>query len=131
MLLLLLLLWAVPVVVAVLTRRHAPSRLWRNSGVALGVVVSPATLGLYALYFVGPVLGLVGLIGLPLHLLHAWPGYELAIEFNFVPSHTVVEGWMHAPIELLNAIIWAGVYGVGGAAIDRVRALGGHNAHAA
>jgi hypothetical protein len=131
MLLFLLLLWAVPVFAAVLTRRHAPSRLWRNAGVALGVVVSPATLGLYALYFVGPVLGLVGLIGLPLHLMHAWPGYELAIKLDFVPSHTVIEGWMHAPIELLNAIIWAGIYGIGGAAIDHVRGLRGHNAGAA
>jgi hypothetical protein len=131
MLLLLLLLWAVPVCAAVLTRRHAPSRVWRNTGVALGVVVSPATLGLYALFFVGPVLGLVGLIGLPLHLLHGWPGYELAIRLNFIPSHTVIEGWMHAPVELLNAIIWAGVYGVGGASTYHVRALLDHNARAA
>jgi hypothetical protein len=129
--LLLLMLWAVPVFAAVLTRQHAPSRLWRNTGLALGTVVAPATLGLYALFFVGPVLGLVGLIGLPLHLLHDWPGYELAIRLNLVPSHTVIEGWMYLPIELINAVIWAGVYGIGGASIDHMRALRGRNAHAA
>jgi hypothetical protein len=128
---LLLLLWAVPVTAALLTRRYAPSRVWRNTGIALGLVVSPASLGLYALFFVGPVLGLLGLVGLPLHLFHGWPGYELAVKLGMVPSRTVVEGWSHVPIELLNAIVWAGIYGLAGVLIDRVRTMRGPSANAA
>src|SRR5438105_3625020 len=127
---LLLLLWAVPLGAALLTRSYAPSRLWRNTGLALGLVVSPATLGLYALFLVGPVLGILGLVGLPLHLLHGWPGYELAVKLGMVPSRTVIEGWSHVPIELLNAIIWAGIYGASGALIDHFRTKRRPNANA-
>lgn len=129
MIFLLLLLWLLPIIVAVISRRYARSHLWRNTGIAFGLVVSPATLGLYSLYFLGPIAAILGLIGLPLHLLHGAPGYELAVRFGFVPSHTVVEGFMHAPIESLNAVIWATVYGLVGWGIDAFRSSRHHDKH--
>ncbi len=118
MIFLLLLLWLIPVVVAVISRRYARPSLWRNTGIAFGLVVSPATLGLYALYFLGPIAALLGIVALPLHLLHGSPGYELAVRFGLVPSHTVVEGFMHLPIEAINGVIWSIVYGLVGWGID-------------
>lgn len=118
---LLLLLWLLPIVVAIVSRRYARSHLWRNTGIAFGVVVSPATLGIYALYFLGPIAALLGIVGLPLHLLHGMPGYELAVHFGLVPSHTVVEGLMHLPIEAINGAIWSVVYGLVGWSVDTFR----------
>ena len=126
---LLLLLWLLPIIVAIISNRRARSHLWRNTGIAFGLVVSPATLGLYALYFLGPIAAILGLIGLPLHLLHGSPGYELAIRFGLVPSHTVVEGLMHVPIESLNAVIWATVYGLVGWGVDAFRSSRHHDNH--
>ena len=121
MIFLLLLLWLLPIIVAVASARYARSRLWRNTGIAFGLVVSPATLGLYALYFLGPIAALVGIVALPLHLLHGSPGYELAVHFGLVPSHTVIEGLMHIPIEAINGAVWSIVYGLVGWGIDVFR----------
>lgn len=121
MILLLLLLWLVPIIAAVISYRRASRHLWRNTGIAFGLVVSPATLGLYGLYFLGPIAALFGIVGLPLQLLHGSPGYDLAIRLGLVPAGTAVEGMMHAPIEVINGAIWGVVYGVAGWAIDAFR----------
>jgi hypothetical protein len=121
MILLLLLLWIPLIIVAIMSRRYSRSHLWRNTGIAFGMVVSPGTLGLYGLYFIGPIAAPLGIVGLPLHLLHGSPGYELAIHFGLVPLHTVVEGRMHVPIEAINGAIWATVYGLVGWCIDAWR----------
>lgn len=93
------------------------------TGVAFGAVVSPAALGLYGLYFVGPMAAVFGLIGLLLVLLHGEVGYSLAIRFGVVPSHTVVTGIaQHAWIEVFNALVWSIAYGILGWIIDRFRA---------
>jgi hypothetical protein len=123
----LLLLWSVPLVVAVRSRRLTPNHLWRNTGAAFGLVVSPASLGLYSLYYVGPVAAVFGMLGLVLLFLHGTPGYKLAVELALVPSHTVVTGVASISVELLNAIIWSAVYGSVGWLIDRRRL----NRHAA
>ena len=115
---LLLLLWLVPLAVAIASRRRAPLHVWRNVGLALGAVVSPATLGLYGLYFLGPIAAIVGLIGLPLVLVHGAPGYQLAVLLGLIPPNTVIEGSMHMPIEVLNAVVWSPLYGVLGGCID-------------
>lgn len=117
----LLLLWLVPVAAFLFARRRAPAYLWRVTGFCFGAVVSPAATGLYGLYFVGPIAALLGLIGLPLAMLHGPPGYNLAIALGLVPPRTVVQGFQHVYIELLNAVVWSVVYGLLGAAIDFIR----------
>jgi hypothetical protein len=121
MIFVLLLLWLVPIIVAIASSRYARSHLWRNTGIAFGLVVSPASLGLYALYFLGPISALLGIVGLIFSLLHSSPGYELAVLFGLVPSGTVVEGLMYVPIEALNSAIWSAVYGLVGWVIDAFR----------
>ena len=121
MILLLLLLWLVPISVAVVSRRRASVHFWRNTGIAFGLVVAPATLGLYGLYFLGPIAALLGIVGLPLALLHGAPGYDLAVSLGLVPSHTVVEGMMYLPIEAINSAVWSIVYGAVGWGVDAFR----------
>jgi hypothetical protein len=66
--------------------------LWRNTGVAFGLVAAPASLGLYGLYFIGPIAALLGMLGLVLTLFHGSPGYNLAVALGLMPSHTVTSG---------------------------------------
>lgn len=81
-------------------------------GISFGLVISPASLGLYTLYYVGPIAAIFGMLGLVLSLLHGAVGYQTAIALNLIPSHTVVKGSAHLPIEIINALFWAVVYGL-------------------
>lgn len=118
----LLALWFVPVAIALISRRVAPAHLWRNTGIAFGLVVASASLGLYGLYYVGPLAAVFGMLGLVFSIFHGPPGYHLAITLGLVPSHTVVAGAFHAPVGIPNAFIWSLVYGTVGWLIDRWRA---------
>lgn len=117
---LLLCLWAVPVGTFVWARKRAPRALWRCTGFSLGLVVAPATAGLYGLYFAGPLLALVGLIGLPLAMFHGEPGFELATALGLREPRTVVRGIEHLYIGMLNAIVWSIAYGGLGWLLDAV-----------
>ncbi len=114
----LLALWCVPVGVYLWARRRAPGKVGRLTGIALGLVVAPASSGLYGLYFVGPLAALLGLVGLPLAMFHGEPGFELATLLGLREPRTVVRGVQHLYIALLNAGVWSAVYGVVGWAID-------------
>jgi len=111
-------LWLVPLAVAFASYRFARASLWRNTGFAFGLVVAPASLGLYALYFLGPIAAVLGMLGLILEMLHGAPGYSLALALGLIPSHTVVTGASRVPIELNNAVVWSIFYGVLGWLID-------------
>ncbi len=119
----LLALWLVPVAAFWWAGRHAPSRLWRTTGFALGLVIAPASSGLYGLYFLGPLAALLGLVGLPLATFHGGPGFDLATALGLREPRTVVHGVQHVYIALLNAGVWSLVYGGLGWAVDRVAAL--------
>lgn len=112
-------LWLLPVLTFLIVRRKAPQKLWRLTGFSFGLVVAPASFGLYGLYFLGPLVGLLGLLaGLPLALFHGEPGFQLAIHFGFIEPRTVVEGVERMHIALLNGVVWSVVYGVIGFGID-------------
>jgi len=115
-------LWLVPLFVALASRRAAPPHAWRNTGIGFGLVVAPASLGLYGLYYVGPVAAVFGMLGLVLELVHGPPGYKLAIALGLIPSHTVITGTARIPVEALNALVWSLVYGTLGWFIDVWRA---------
>jgi hypothetical protein len=118
----LLLLWLLPVAALAASARLAPTWVGRATGIALGAVVSPAFFGLYGLYFVNPVVGLVGLIAFPFAMLHGAPGYDLALALGVVPPRTVVAGIQHVYVEALNGVVWAVFYGHLGWLIDFIRA---------
>lgn len=114
----LLALWLVPIVAFYWARRRAPGKTWRLAGFSLGLVVSPACSGLYALYFVGPLAALLGLVGLPLMMFHGSPGFDLATTLGLREPRTVVHGVEHIYIALLNAGVWSVTYGALGWLLD-------------
>jgi len=118
----LLLLWLVPIAALAASARLAPTWVGRATGIALGAVVAPAFFGLYGLYFVNPVVGLIGLIAFPFAMLHGAPGYDLALALGVVPPHTVVAGIQHVYVEALNGAVWASFYGLLGWLVDFMRA---------
>ena len=114
----LILLWAVPVVAFFLARRLIPAWLWRVTGFAFGAVVSPASMGLYGLYFIGPAVAILGMLGLVLNLVHGGVGYDLALRFGLVNAGTSVSGIQDVYIGLLNGAVWSVVYALAGSVID-------------
>ncbi len=124
-------LWLIPMVTAIASKRGAPTHIWRNSGIALGLVVAPASLGLYELYFVGPLLAPLSMLGFLMALIHGTPGYKLSIALGVIQPSTIVTGLAYVPVELLNAVVWSLVYGTLGALTDGRRArrrIGTHHA---
>lgn len=121
MLLLLLLFAVVPWMSWRYTRIHAPRHVWLISGVALGLVISPLSLGLYATFFVSPIGLPTGMLGLVSTLFHGPPGYHAARWLGLLPENEVVSGLVSIYVEVLNGIFWALVYGFLGLVIDRVR----------
>lgn len=119
--LLLLTLIAVPMAARHWAKRNEPQHSAAITGVAFGSVASPFSLGLYiGAFFLGPFgLPLVA-IGLPASIFHGTPGFRIAVELSVIPPG-VVEGISRLYVELLNAMVWAPVYGAIGWLVDRVR----------
>ncbi len=114
-------LWVLPIAVAL--RARASSYRWAATGAALGIVVSPASLGTYCVGMIlaGIVVGLpLAVLGLPLAMFHGSPGLQLATTLG-LRSSGVVEGVDRVTIEILNAGLWAAVYGLLGFSIDSIR----------
>lgn len=120
-----MILWFLPVFIYRKLRATAPVQVWRWTGLATGLVVCPASVGLYVLYWVagylwifGFPLALVGILGLAVGMIHGDPVYKLAIMLGIVERGTVVHGTGTLYIALLGASVWAPVYGALGWGID-------------
>lgn len=88
------------------------------AGILFGIIVAPASWGLYGFYYI-PVVGLIpGMMGLISTMFHSWPGYDIVTYLGLRDPRTVVEGIQHIEIELFNALIWVPVYGIIGFIID-------------
>ena len=128
---LLIALWLVPPVIHRIARDVEPDHIWRWTGLAFGFVVSPASLGLYSLYWwagsfgvLGLPLAMVGIAGLVLASLHGWPGLNVAVLLGLVERGTVVHGPQHLYLALIDGVVWASVYGALGWIVDRWRTAG-------
>ena len=121
MIALLALLLLIPICIAYWSRRRDGRTSWGLTGAAFGSIVSPASLGLYGTFFLGPIFVVTGLVGLLLTMLHGPPGYYLCIWLGFLPARTVITGSASIPLEVANGLIWATVYGLVGLAVDRLR----------
>jgi hypothetical protein len=115
------LLFLLPIAIAYWSRRRDGRTSWSLTGAAFGSVISPASLGLYGTFFLGPLFIVTGLAGLLLSLVHEGPGYYLCIWLGLTPARAVVSGSAHIPVEVANALVWAAVYGFVGLAVDRRR----------
>src|SRR5689334_5110898 len=89
-------MFVLPVIVYRWGKAHRPRRMAMITGAAFGLVVSPASFGVYAAGMYLPVIGIVPvLIGLPLTLLHSPAGYYAAIGLGFIAPARVVVGSQH------------------------------------
>jgi len=113
-------LWSLPIAAFAWARRHSTQRVWRYTGAAFGLVVEPAGMALYGLYF-SPLTAPLGIVGLLLTQFHGEVGYRLAISLGLVEPATVVRGVQHVYITVLSSVVWAPVYGVLGLALDLIR----------
>jgi hypothetical protein len=120
MIVLLVALVLVPIAAWLYARRFMPQYSATATGVGLGLIVSPLSLGLYATYFLSPLGIVTGMIGLLSVLFHGAPGFHITRFLGLVPGG-VIEGVGHLYVETANALVWAVVYGAFGWVIDRVR----------
>ena len=115
------LLLLLPFVVYRLAKRAHSRRTWALTGLSFGLIVSPASLGLYVLYFLHPLGFLPGMLGLMSSLIHGEPGFELATALGLRDAHTVVNAQEGLMIDAFNGIIWGTIYGGLGRFLDFVK----------
>lgn len=118
---LLLLLAIVPIGGYYYAKVKDPKRKGLITGIALGSIVSPFSMGLYATFYI-PLIGLVpGMISLVSSLFHGTPGYDIAIWLGLHKDRTVVHFPDNISIEVINGILWGIIYGIIGFSIDLMR----------
>ncbi len=104
-------LWFVPFVAWFATRNK--SQILRSTilGTSFGLVISYASVGLYALYFVWPVSDGFGQFCFYLSFIHDLAGIRVAIFLHLVSAHTPIADDQRLLIEIVNVVTWAIVYG--------------------
>ena len=120
MIVLLVALALVPLAAWFYARRFMPQLSATATGVALGLVVSPVSMGLYATYFLGSFGIVTGMIGLVSGMFHSAPGFHIVRFMGLVPPG-IIEGVGHLYVGTANALVWAVFYGALGRIIDHVR----------
>jgi hypothetical protein len=117
----LLLLALIPIGGYIYAKRKKPDRKFFITGIALGSIISPLSMGIYAIYYI-PIIGLVpGLIGLISSLFHGPVGYNIAIWIGLHKDRTVVTFPTNVIIEVINGVFWGFIYGLVGYGIDQLR----------
>jgi hypothetical protein len=114
-----------PLVVYQIEKRVHPSRTWAATGLSFGLIIAPASLGLYTLYFVSYLGFLPGMVGLLSSFVHGIPGFEITTALRLRNFDTIVSDQEGVIIEIINGLFWGIVYGTLGHLIDRWRGKGG------
>ena len=109
--LLLLLLWLVPVGIWIGTRNLSSLRRSTLRGISFGAIVAPASSGLYALYFVGPIAAIFGMIGLVSTTFHGSVGFTFSVTYGLIEPGVVLGFEKQLIIALCNGVFWAFIYG--------------------
>ena len=105
-------LWLVLFVAWFATRNM--SQIVRSTIIAasFGLVISYASVGLYALYFAWPVSEAFGQFCFYLSFIHDLAGIRVAIFLHLVSAHTPIADDQRLLIEVVNVVTWAIAYGV-------------------
>ena len=104
-------LWLVLFVAWFATRNM--SQIVRSTIIAasFGLVISYASVGLYALYFAWPVSEAFGQFCFYLSFIHDLAGIRVAIFLHLISAHTPIADDQRLLIEVVNVVTWAIVYG--------------------
>jgi len=92
---------------------------WMWNGIAIGMVIAPLGLGLLQLTyipFVGPLLGLVGLVA---NLTHGSIGYFCLLGSGVFEMDTVLTASQITLINVVNGVLFSYCYGLVGYSLDR------------
>lgn len=116
----LLCLIVIPIVANIWGKKYHSTHTGLITGVSFGLIASPFSLGLYSLFYI-PIIGIIGMIGLPFALLHGEPGFQIATILNLRQPNMVVSGIEHIYIEAINGIVWSIIYGFIGFTYDNLK----------
>jgi len=106
----LLLLWLLPAGIFKWTSGDRRRIRWRATGAAFGLVVVPASSALYSLYYLGPVAAVLGLVGLPIMLVHTRVLSQTGEWLGF-PQITMIGGGDELlSLSIVGGIVWMIVY---------------------
>ena len=105
------LLWFVPLVVWFAMRTKPQVLRSTITGISFGLVVTHASVGLYALHFVWPVSDAFGQFGFYSSYIHVKAGIRVAIFFHLVSDHVPITDDQRLLIETVNSVSWAIAYG--------------------
>ena len=103
-------LWLIPFAAFGLSKAAKLRWRFRITGLLFGVIVEPASLGLYSLSFLSPWFAPLGLLGLLSEYLHGTPPYEFAVSAGLVPAARVVAGDVRAVLVVVSALLWGPLY---------------------
>jgi hypothetical protein len=103
--------WLVPVVVWLAARKS--SQIFRSTivGVSFGLVVSYASVGLYALHLAWPISETLGQFCFYLSFVHDLAGIRVAIALHLVADNFPIANDQRFVLEVVNSVSWAIVYG--------------------
>ena len=105
-------LWFVPLVAWFATRNMSQILRSTITAASFGLVVSYASVGLYALHFAWPVSEAFGQLGFYLSFFHDLAGIRVAIILQLVSAHSPISDDERLLIEVVNTISWAIAYGI-------------------
>lgn len=115
---LLMLLATLPLACYFFFKSRSSNKLWQTTGICLGLVISPISLGILALKPI-PLIGrLFGLVGIILTLPHDFPGYFMALSVGLARIGGELPLQERIWVEVLNGVFWSVVYGFIGHALD-------------
>jgi hypothetical protein len=107
-----------PLIMHWFANRAQVRRVWTATGVAFGLIVAPASMGLYAFYFLSPY-GLVpGMLGLLSLFVHEPPGFAAITAMGFRSPGEIVSPEQSIAMECFNGLFWGTVYGTVGYGLD-------------
>ena len=108
------LLWLVPLVVWFAMRANPQILRSAITGVAFGLVVTHASVGLHALHLSWPVSEAFGQLGFYSSYIHVKAGIRVAIILQLVSDHTPITDDQRLLIGIVNSLSWAIAYGTVG-----------------
>jgi len=103
--------WLVPLVVWLAARKS--SQIFRSTivGVSFGLVVSYASVGLYALHLAWPISETLGQFCFYLSFVHDLAGIRVAIPLHLIADNSPIAEDQRFLLEVVNSVSWAIVYG--------------------
>ena len=121
MTLFLLLLIIIPITAYKWANKNHPENKFIILGISLGTIVAPFSMGLYTTFFI-PYIGLpTGILGLVMVMFHSDIGFQVARQYELIPSGIVTGLSSNIILAVINGFFWGIIYGFIGYLIDKYR----------